>query len=87
MLMSLNNHVIYIGVTSSLKKRIWEHKNNLIEGFTRRYKVHKLVYYETFAEIADAIQRDKQLKGGPRQKKLELIRKNNPHFEDLFDQI
>ena len=87
MLMSPNKHVIYIGVTGNLKKRVWEHRNDLVEGFTKRYKVHNLVYYEMFNTIINAIEREKQLKAGSRKKKLELIRKMNPHFKDLFDEI
>lgn len=85
--MSPNQHVVYVGVTSDLKKRIWEHKNNLVEGFTKRYKVHHLVYYEIFSTIVQAIAREKQIKGGSREKKIRLIKTMNPKFEDLYEKI
>ncbi len=87
MLMSPNSRVIYTGVTSDLKRRVWQHRNDQADGFTKRYKVHKLVYYEMFGSVVDAISREKQIKGGSREKKLELIRKGNPKFEDLFEKI
>jgi len=63
------NNVLYTGVTSNLKKRVWEHREKLVAGFTKRYNVIKLVYYEVFADIRDAIAREKQIKAGSRQKK------------------
>lgn len=82
-----NNKVIYIGVTNDLKRRIREHKNALTPGFTRKYNVNKLVYYEICEEIEGAISREKQIKSGSRQKKNELITRANPGWEDLADKI
>jgi len=79
------NTVLYTGVTSDLSKRIWEHKHNINQGsFTAHYKIHKLVYYEVFETIVEAIDREKRIKGGSRRKKLELIRSINPSFKDLL---
>lgn len=82
-----SNSVIYAGVTSDLVKRIYEHKNKLIEGFTERYNVTKLVYYEVFERIEDAIEREKQMKAGPRKKKMQLIERTNPEYKDLYDEL
>jgi len=82
-----DNKVLYVGVTNDLKRRIYEHKHGLTEGFTRKYNVHKLVYYEVSEEIESAILREKQIKGGSRQKKNELVEKFNPKWEDLWDQL
>ena len=81
------NGTLYVGVTSNLKKRISEHKNNAVEGFTKRYAVHALVYYEACGSMFGAIGREKQLKGGSRKKKLLLIEKMNPDWRDLYDEI
>jgi putative endonuclease len=75
--------VLYIGVTSCLEKRLYEHKNYLIPGFTSKYKIHKLVYYERFDRIEDAIYREKQLKGKNRSKKIDLINSLNPNWNEL----
>ncbi|MCA0935188.1 GIY-YIG nuclease family protein [Vibrio alginolyticus] len=83
-LTSNNNSVIYVGVTSQLPQRIWQHKNNAVEGFTKQYKVHKLVYVEFFEDITLAIAREKQLKQWRREWKFELIRKSNPDLRDIF---
>jgi putative endonuclease len=82
-----DNKVIYVGVTEDLKRRVYEHKNGLIDGFTRKYHAHKLVYYETCEEIEGAILREKQVKGGSRQKKIGLITKFNPEWEDLWGKL
>ena len=74
---------LYIGVTSNLQKRVWEHKNKVINGFTEKYNVDKLVYYETTDSIESAIKREKQLKNWHRQWKLNLIKEKNPEFKDL----
>ena len=74
-------------MTSSLKKRIYEHKNEFVKGFTQRYKVHKLVYYEVFGSIQDAIIREKQIKAGSREAKVKLIKTFNPFLMDLYDTI
>ena len=79
------NGTLYIGVTNNLERRIWEHKNELHEGFTKKYKLKKLIYYEQFISIADAIKREKQLKGWLRSKKIELIEANNPNWDDLSE--
>ena len=81
------NTVLYTGVTSDLKKRVWQHKEKLIEGFTKKYHVDKLVYYEVFADIREAIAREKQIKGGSRQKKVDLIQGMNPVWRDLYDEL
>ncbi|WP_423171188.1 GIY-YIG nuclease family protein [Vibrio diabolicus] len=84
MLTSNNNAVLYIGVTSQLPQRIWQHKNGVVEGFTKKYNVHKLVYFELFEDMATAITREKQLKQWKRKWKLDLVRETNPNFLDLF---
>jgi putative endonuclease len=87
MMMNDGNSVIYTGVTSNLIKRVYEHREKLIDGFTKRYNVSKLVYYEVFTDITEAIIREKQIKAGSRKKKLELIVKMNPEFKDLYREI
>ena len=83
-----NNTTLYIGVTSNLPKRILEHKQNIYEkSFSKRYNLHKLVYWESFQEIGEAIGREKQLKGGSRQKKINLINQLNPEWKDLYEDI
>ena len=77
--------VLYTGVTSDLKARVWKHREKTIKGFTRRYNVTKLVYYEAFDDIACAIAREKQIKGGSREKKIELINDKNPQWRDLYE--
>ena len=81
------NNVIYTGVTNDLVKRIYEHKQKTVEGFTKKYNVTKLVYYEIFDDIKDAISREKQIKGGSRLKKLNLIKNENPEFRDLYGKL
>ena len=83
-LASKRNGTLYIGVTSDLVKRIWEHKNNMVEGFTKRYGVHQLVWYELHESMESAIVREKQLKNWKRKWKLELIEKSNPNWQDLY---
>lgn len=84
LLMNPGNTVIYTGVTSDLEQRIFEHKQKVVEGFTKKYNVNKLVYYEVFDDIESAIQREKQIKGGSRAKKLDLIRSMNSDLRDLY---
>ena len=79
--------VIYTGVTSGLQKRIYEHKEKIVEGFTKKYNVNKLVYYEAFDSIEDAISREKQIKAGSRKKKIGLISSLNPDFKDLYYEL
>jgi putative endonuclease len=86
-LASKRNGTLYIGVTSDLIKRIWEHKNNLIEGFTKRYSVHSLVWYEAHENMKSAILREKMLKEWKRKWKLGLIESRNPNWNDLYDTI
>jgi putative endonuclease len=81
------NTVLYVGVTANLVKRIWDHKHKSYFGFTSKYNVDKLVYYEFFEDIINAIIREKQLKGGSRQNKIELINKFNPEWKDLYSNI
>lgn len=82
-----NNTTLYVGVTSNLLKRIWEHKNHVIEGFSKRYKLDKLVYFETVDNIESAIEREKYLKGKSRQFKVELIESTNQSWNDLYKNI
>ncbi len=84
---NFSNSVLYVGVTSNLQKRIYEHKNDLVKGFTQKYHVHKLVYFEQFEDIEQAILREKQLKSGSRQKKIKLIELFNPEYKDLYKDI
>jgi putative endonuclease len=81
------NGTLYIGVTSNLVKRVYEHKNKLVEGFTKKHNVYELVHYETIEDINSAITREKQLKKWKRQWKIELIEKNNPNWRDLYYDI
>jgi putative endonuclease len=82
-LASQRNGTLYTGVTSNLQKRVWEHKNHLVEGFTKKYKVDLLVYFEVFENAEQAIIREKRLKRWRRSWKLDLIEKGNPGWEDL----
>lgn len=77
------NTTLYIGMTNDLKRRLYEHKNKLIPGFTEEYNVNKLVYYEKTTDVKSAIQREKNIKKWNRDWKLELIKKTNPNFNDL----
>lgn len=86
-LASQPNGTLYIGVTSHLIKRIWEHKNDLADGFTKKYHVHTLVWYELLDDMESAIQREKQLKKWNRQWKIRLIHKMNPTWDDLYKTI
>jgi endonuclease len=86
-LFNKRNGTLYIGVTSNLVKRIYEHKNKLVDGFTKKYNIDKLGYYEVFENIEDAINREKKLKGISREKKLKLIEINNPNWFDLYEEI
>ena len=86
-LASKRNGTLYIGVTSDLVKRVWQHKNDVVEGFTKKYGVHTLVYYEMHAGMTEAIRREKQLKKWNRAWKIELIEKENPQWVDLWSTI
>ena len=81
------NKVLYVGITSNLIKRIWEHKNKVVDGFTKRYNLNKLVYYEIDDDIETAINREKQIKSWPRKRKIELIHSLNPHWDDLYEKL
>ena len=78
-----NDSVLYIGVTSNLEKRLYEHRNHLLDGFTKKYNVNKLVYFEDTSDVNSAIAREKQLKGWTRKKINALITKENPEWKDL----
>ncbi len=86
-LFNKRNGTLYTGVTSDLVKRIYQHKNKATDGFTKKYDVDKLGYYEIFDNIAQAITREKQIKAGSRKRKLELIESFNPDWEDLYYKI
>ena len=86
-LASQRNGTLYTGVTSNLLKRAWEHRNDLVDGFTRRYRIHLLVYFELHEDIAAAIQREKQIKKWRRDWKVEMIEKANPEWRDLWPEI
>ena len=81
------NGTLYTGVTSNLVKRVYQHKQKLVDGFTKKYSVDKLGYFEVYEDVSCAIAREKQIKSGSRSKKIELIEKMNPHWVDLFDSL
>ena len=84
-LASKRNGTLYVGVTTDLVKRVYEHKNDLADGFTKKYQVHMLVYFETHEDISTAITREKQIKKWNRTWKIELIEQQNPEWQDLYD--
>ena len=86
-LASRRNGTLYVGVTSDLLRRVYEHKNDFVEGFTKKYGVHTLVYFEVCGDRESAIQREKQIKGWKRRWKIELIKKANSEWKDLYEQI
>jgi len=86
-LASKRNGTLYIGVTNDIIRRIQEHQEGINDGFTKKYKVHTLVYYEVYGDIGDAIYREKQLKEWKRKYKLDLIEKTNPQWEDLYSEL
>ena len=86
-IMANNKPVLYTGVTSNLVQRVYQHKNHIVKGFTARYNLHKLVYYEVLDTIESAIFREKQIKDMNRNEKLEMIRKFNQNFDDLYGKI
>jgi putative endonuclease len=81
------NTTLYIGVTNDLVKRIYQHKSEVVDGFSKKYKLNKLVYFEQSSDITNAIQREKQLKNWHRTWKINLIKQNNPEFKDLYNDI
>ncbi|MFA5175109.1 MAG: GIY-YIG nuclease family protein [Patescibacteria group bacterium] len=84
-----NNTTLYTGVSNSLARRIYEHKtkNSYHESFTKKYNINKLVHYKIFDDIKNAITREKQIKAGSRQKKIDLINNKNPEWKDLYDEV
>lgn len=87
MLTNQNNTVLYTGVTNNLKRRLYEHQHNLVDGFTKKYNVHKLVYFDSTTDVRSAIEREKQIKGWSRAKKNALINEFNPEWKDLTETI
>ena len=82
-----NNTVLYTGVTSDLRKRVFEHKEKIFKGFTKKYNINKLVYFEVFDSIEETIVREKKIKGGSRQRKIDLINSMNEEWRDLSEGI
>ena len=82
-ILASKSRVLYTGITRHLWRRVWEHKNNVFPGFTSRYRVHRLVYFETFKYVGNAIKQEKEIKGWLRAKKIALIEAENPTWEDL----
>ena len=78
-----NNRVLYTGITNDIERRVYEHKNKLIKGFTSKYNINKLVYFDYTSDVKSAIEKEKQIKGWIRQKKNELIQRKNPEWKDL----
>ena len=87
MLASKKNGTLYIGITSDLTRRLYEHRNNLVDGFTKRYNIHTLVYYEMTGDVNSALLRERQLKKWRRKWKIALIEKSNPQWRDLYDEL
>jgi len=87
LLASQKNGTLYAGVTSDLIKRVWQHKNDVVDGFSKKYNVHLLVWYEVHDEIGSAIVREKQIKEWKRLWKMELIEKSNPTWKDLYSEV
>jgi len=81
------NTVLYTGMTNDIRRRVYEHKQKLVEGFAKKYNVVKLVYYEAFGDCISAIKREKQIKAGPRKKKEQLINSINPEWDELYEQL
>ncbi|MBK8945872.1 MAG: GIY-YIG nuclease family protein [Ignavibacteriae bacterium] len=82
-----NKTVLYTGITNNLQRRLFEHKNNFVDGFTKKYNIHYLIYFEIFKDSLNAIKREKQIKAGSRKKKIELIESINPNWEDLSERF
>ena len=87
MMCNWNNKVLYTGITNNLERRIYEHKNKLVKGFTEKYNINKLVYFEHTEDVNSAIAREKQIKGWTRKKKNDLIESTNPRWKDLFEKF
>lgn len=86
-IMTNKSGTLYIGVTGDLRKRIWEHKNKIAEGFTKKYNIDKLIYFKQTEDVMSALEREKQIKKWNRQKKINLINKVNPNWEDLYNNL
>lgn len=86
-LASQRNGTLYTGVTNNLAKRVWDHKNGICEGFTKKYRVHMLVWFETHVDVQAAIAREKQIKGWNRAWKLKMIERMNPDWADLYERV
>lgn len=86
-LTNCSNKVLYTGITNNLERRLYEHKNKLVKGFTEKYNVSKLVYFATTTDIKAAIEREKQIKGWVRSKKIDLIESINPEWKDLYEEL
>ncbi|MBF0523255.1 MAG: GIY-YIG nuclease family protein [Candidatus Omnitrophica bacterium] len=86
-LASQRNGTLYIGVTKDLLRRVYEHKNNLVKGFTEKYRINLLVYFEKLDNVGEAITREKQIKKWNRDWKIEMIEKNNPQWKDLYEDL
>lgn len=86
-LASRRNGTLYVGVTSDLAKRIWEHKNNMVKSFSQKHALHRLVYFEAHEDPTEAILREKRIKKWNRQWKVDLINKSNPEWKDLYDKV
>ncbi len=84
---NISRTVLYTGVTDNLIKRVWQHKNELVEGFTQKYKIHDLLFYEVYSDPESAIEREKQIKSWNRGKKEKLIMSINPGLVDLYEQL
>ena len=82
-----NKTVLYTGVTNNLQKRVYEHRGKFVDGFSKKYNITYLIYYEVFENIESAIMREKQIKGGSRQKKIELINSMNKEWRDLYEDL
>jgi len=82
-IMTNNSGTLYVGMTNNIKKRVYEHKNKLIDGFTKKYNISRLLYFETFGNSYSAIAREKTIKGWLRKKKIELLSQTNPHWKDI----
>ena len=87
LLTNFKNSVIYTGVTSNLQRRVWEHREKLVEGFTKRYEVWKLVHYEVGDDVISATEREKQIKSWSRARKVALIESENPTWRDLYFEL
>lgn len=82
-IMASKSKMLYTGVTNNLQRRVWEHKNGRIPGYTSKYNINKLVFYDAFSDVKDAITAEKKIKGWLRRKKIELIKSDNPNWDDL----